>query len=961
MIVFAMMFVMITLVAGLHHRQSSARSSLFHEEAKLQARLAAEYALARQINPGASFAPESQAVKGSLEQDQERLAPKLVAHQIFQSQSLLDLSQSKPLKLDKLISSRGGLSWNMIKTSTNDPAVRPDKSRYLAVVSDFFPYAACAPQGKITTEDAFAWDNPLFSQSDKVKPATALSGEATRMAAGGDIVVGNLTYGEIFTTNGTVKVSQGRFVAYPGPPGDLNAPDSYPRTIQAQIASVKTRLKEKAQNKTHLFNGNPFTVDAIMKLFKGEGENFLASALSLRQATKFPFFMIPGGRIKGIFVTVWLHMPYAPDGGSADSRVKEVGTKKEAERKEKLDKLEAKQKEIAEIEAKEKAESNAEEKKKLAKAREAAEKEKEKEADGLRDMAGEIENEMESALESSKAESDSGPANRDGETGMGDKGVEGFSYGPFYKKIFDFCVDVIGRAFAGDNVGKILEDWAKTLYQEVRLVHFGGKSFDTDFNLSDSASEFTATFNVPPGRAVAIHTNMKIKGDLWLMRGSSLLVQGNLEVVSPLSDFSMDPRKPRGRIFMEQGSNLVVSGNLTCEGSSALGSILVGAPINKIHPAMTSILVDGDVNIPYGVWPAFSIGDLDFAEVPELETVRDIMSTVVPNLAKVSGPFHRRKPYFSSFATSFLVGSVIIPPVPIPILVPVPLPVPTPDNANVKIFRALSAIYAVQTNLAWGENFITHCDWWFLGQGTVPMFPKINPTVYIDRLKNLKFPTLPSMSEIEKQVTQKGPKLVQEMAPKLITEFVVKLVVSQLTMGFGDVVLRVVPLDDMLKEFLDIEDTQKSLAEIAGLDTLMNTIKSKISDNAVDMFLFETPGILIYAGGNLSIGADLSHSIPVTIGMLVAGKNIVSNAGVTVGAALSLTGDIKLKKLLYDPNSTRASIYIPMNDLNVKVPGLDWLNWAIEVRYGRLYENKTDGALDIGPKFPTTRVQGWMQ
>jgi hypothetical protein len=308
-----------------------------------------------------------------------------------------------------------------------------------------------------------------------------------------------------------------------------------------------------------------------------------------------------------------------------------------------------------------------------------------------------------------------------------------------------------------------------------------------------------------------------------------------------------------------------------------------------------------------------------------------------------------------------MVASVIIPPVPIPILVPVPLPVPTPDNANVKIFRALSAIYAVQMNLAWGENFITHCDWWFLGQGTVPMFPKINPTVYVDRLKNLKFPKLPEMSEVENLVTEKGPKLVQEMAPKLITDFVVKLVISQLSMGFGDIVLRAIPLEEMLKDFLDIEDTQKSLAEVAGLDTLMNTIKSKISDNAVAMFLFETPGVLIYAGGNLSIGADLSHRIPITIGMLVAGNHIVSNAGVTVGSALSLNGDIKLKKLLYDPNCTRASIYIPNNDLKVKIPGLDWLNWATEVRYGRLYENTTDGAMDIGPKFRTTKVQGWMQ
>ena len=967
MIVFAMMFVLITLVAGLHYRQGTARSSLFHEEANLQARVAAEYELAKQCQPQASFSPDTQAIKGTLAVAKESaMLPALSASKLFDDGGVPDLAVAKTMAMDKVFKSRGGVAWNMISTSSNDPAMRPDRSKFLAVISNAFPYAACAPGGKIQVGNTLAWRNPIFGESGKIDTELAYSGGPARMAADGDIAIEECSYGELHTFKGEVNVEKGRFVAYAGLPADILGPTAYPALIKQQAEAARDKLKLNAQDKTSLFNGNSFQVSEVLKLFKGEGENFLAGLLSLRQAMHFPFFMIPGGRVNGIFVQVWLHMPYAPDGGSAGDDVGKVGKEKETERDDKLKKIDEKQKEIDNLAAQEKSETDAEKKKKIAADKASAEKQKENLATGLQDMYKDIQKEMDKALASSSAETDTGPSNRDGETGMTDKGVTGWSYGPVYKKIFQFCVETIVKAISGQDVKSILDEWAKTLYQEVRLVHFGGKTFDTDFKIDESTSEFTATFNVPPGRAVLIRTNVKIKGDLWLMRGSSLIVQGNLDVVSPLSGNSLDPRKPRGRIFLEEGANLVVSGNLNCEGSPVLGSVLIGAPINQIHPGMSSILVDGNINIPYGVWPAFSLGDIDLKEVPELKTFRDIVATVVPNLAKVSGPFHRRKPYFSSYATTFVVASVLIPPIPVPIIVPVPLPLPTPANINVKIFKALSAIYAVQMNLAWGENFITHTDWWFLGQGTVPIFPKINPTVYLDKIKNFKIPALPTMDQVKTLVADKGPKMVQEMAPKLISEVVVKAVLSQLTMGLGDAVLGLLPLDkileDLLAEILGVEDTQKSLAEIAGLDSLMNTIKDKISDNAAAMLLFETPGVMIYAGGTIRIAADLSHRVPVTIGMLVAGGDIVSNASVTVGAALSLRGNITLKNLLYDPNCTRCSVYVPSNDLTLKIPGLDWLNWATEVRYGNYYKNTAaDSAVDIGPQLRFPSVQGWMQ
>lgn len=56
----------------------------------------------------------------------------------------------------------------------------------------------------------------------------------------------------------------------------------------------------------------------------------------------------------------------------------------------------------------------------------------------------------------------------------------------------------------------------------------------------------------------------------------------------------------------------------------------------------------------------------------------------------------------------------------------------------------------------------------------MPIFPKINPTVYIDKIKNFKIPALPTMDQVKTLVADKGPKMVQEMAPKLISEVVVR-------------------------------------------------------------------------------------------------------------------------------------------------------------------------------------------
>ena len=962
--VLAMMFVLLILVAGMHWRQSSARSSLLREEANLEARVAAEYELAKQVHPEATFAPEKQTVRAALAAHMAIDLPKGLAKPLFQykvGQGLTNLIKSQAMPQDPKLLGRPGKAWNLVVPNSLDPAMQPDKVKFLSVVTNDFPYAACAPNGTIKVAEAHAWSNELFKVGYSTE--TAMSGKATVMSAGGNIEVGNLTYGELYTANGTVSVDQGRFIAYPGPPGDLANADAYPNIIAGQVTDAMTKLSAAAQDKTNLINGNILGIDTIVSLFTGKVSDFLGKALSMRQAMQMPFFMIPGGKVQGIIVTMWLHMPFPPDGAGAKDQLDELQKKQQAELGPKQTAIAEQHTKVADLEKETAAQTDAEAKKKKQQELDKARSDEEALGTDLKDTQEKFGNEVNDILDKVPDAETTGPLTRNDDAKItGDDGVEWMSYKAFYKRIFKFCSDVVVAAFESIRTGEKVDMSAvlKDLYQEVRLVHFGAKDRETNFTIKDGSVEMTATFNVPPGRAIKLRTDVTINGDLWLMRGSTLVVDGNLTLVNPESSLAVDPRKPRGRLFLEEGAKLIVTKDFVCGGDSALGSVLVGAPIHAIHPTTSAIMVNGNITIPFGVWPAFSLGDLELDEVPVLKDLRDVVSTVVPNVAKLSGPFHRRKAYFSKHATMYVIACILVPPIPVPIPLPIPTPLPPgPANANVKLFKAMALIYSTQMNLAWGENFITHCDWWFIGQGCVPMLPKINPTVYIDKIKNFNFPSIssfPSPDQVQKLLEQKGPQMVKEMAPVLISEVIVKIVISQLSFGLADFVTEVVPLQEWIDKIVGVEDTQKSLAEISGLTAVLTEIKSKIADEAALMMLQETPGVLIYAGGRIGI-AEGGHRAPVTIGMLVAGGDIVSNAKYTVGACMSLHGSITTNQLLYDANCTRCSMFVPQVAPTSVIPDLEWFNWAVEYRYGALLE--VGEPLDVGPTLRYPSIQGW--
>ncbi|MFN8611178.1 MAG: OmpH family outer membrane protein [Vulcanimicrobiota bacterium] len=951
--ILAMMFILLIIVVGMHWRQASARASLLHEEANLEARIASEYEIAKQIYPAASFSPIGQTVKASVAANLPLgFAPGL-AKPLFQDAGLANML--KPQNLPKTAANllaRPGKSWNLISPSSLDPSMQPDKVKILSVVANDFAFVACAPAGKITASLIQPWSNELFSL--KYSPDTAMNGAPARIAAKSDIKVDKLTHGEAWSEGGNIDIADGVWNGFAGIPPELSTPQAYTRSIESQITTAIQKLSDAAQDKTNLANGNILSVDTIVSLFTGKVDDFLGKALSMRQAMQFPFFMIPSFRVSGIVVTIWLHMPFPADGDDAQNSMDKLGKEQGKERDDKQKDLNDQHDKVVELEKEVAGASDDDERKdKQKKLDEAKEREKDLGKE-LQELATKFGDQTKAALGSAKMKSEDGWATRADEPSGKDNGDPLFSYVASYKWIFQLIIDALGMfadMIAGNSPDftSLLND----LYKQVRLVHFGGKENETTFAISDTLTEMTATFDVPPGRAIKLSTNVTINGDLWLMRGSTLVVTGDLKVQDP-GGSSVDPRKPRGRVFLEEGAKLVVHGNFNCQGSPLLGSVLVGAPIRAIHPTTSAILVKGNVEIPYGVWPAFSLGDLDLEEIKELKQFREIVSTVVPNLAKLAGPFHRRKAYFSQKATEYVLAMVPTPIGIIPVLVPAPIP--ERNNINVSLFKAMALIYSTQMNLAWGENFITHTDWWLIGQGFVPMFPKINPTVYIDKIKNFDFhlPDFPSPDNVKKLIETQGPKMVKEMAPKLLAEVITKLVIDQLSMGLGSLIADNLPLEDWINQVLGVEDSQKSLSEIVGLSSLAEEIKAKANENAALMLMQETPGAFIYSGGKINIGGG-----PVSIGMLVAKGDVVSQASYNIGAVMSLNGNVEVKRLLFDANCTRCSMFLPQVNPTEVIPGLTWFNWAVEYRYGRLLD--LGDPVDVAPNYQYSSVHGGTQ
>lgn len=942
--VLCVMFVLCTLAMALHWQQARARAVYLRQEAELQARQAADYQLAKstpltkpKLDLGASESSTPD-------------PPTNVATQLY---DLPDLEKSDKVSWDGSFQAVPGSRWTQLKPTTLRPDLSLARRRMLAVLSNTSPYAALAPKGEVKLESAVGWANPTFPDTLGKDPASQVSAIPAWIGAGKRIEVDRVGYGELFSLAGPFQVGQGSVVAHQGylPTYHREGLD-YPQRLEQQLTSAISTLSARAQNKTALVSTGPPGVGDVWGLLTGSKsfEEMLGGALSLRQALQLPMPMIPGGNENGIVTNIWLHVPFAPDGAISEhaDELKEIGdkvdeiNKKIEEAKKKLENLEN---ELTDL------------KKQLAaavlgsilaidlakKIKDTVEAIEETTTllEDLKNAATEFGDKakgiVDNALATSSPDND-GPATRDDEAGLGTTGQEGWAYAPVFSKILSIFGDVITGQFE-----KLGED----TMQRVRLVHFGPHDNKTGLRVGAADWDMTATLNVPPGRSLRYDGNMTIRGDLWIQKGGSLVVNGNLTMVNPQGSPSSDLLTPQGKICLEEGSSLVVSGNLTGAGAPRTGSMLVSSPVNVAHPVTIGVLASGDVNLPYGIFPALSLTDLT-ALVPAL-------TNVGANLSKADGPFHKRKPYFAKYATTFQI--VKIPP-PFPAIIPLAIPLPTPKNVLNPVFSSLSTVFTAQLNLMLGENYMTYTDWWFFGKGVVPMVPKIDPASMVG-LQGLTAPTLPDPDQILDFVKGYATSAVKEMVTELVTKVVTKLIVSQLGFGLpgvGDLLSGAV---DELATWVTKSDDADALAgnpPKIDLSGMVSSIQNKLSGGEAAPMLAECGGLLLFSGKFLTVGSDPGQPSPLAVGYLVARQTVSCQTDVLVGAALSFEGDVRARKLLYLPEMTRASLYLVRNDPDVN-SGLGWMDWALQPTYGADFDSHQ--GLEIGPPLPHLRTDSW--
>jgi hypothetical protein len=521
-------------------------------------------------------------------------------------------------------------------------------------------------------------------------------------------------------------------------------------------------------------------------------------------------------------------------------------------------------------------------------------------------------------------------------------------------------------------------------FNEVRLVNFGDPDNPTDetFKFDNSGTDTLAkgmtsecTWNVPPGRTLTLRGDMVIKGDLWVQNGASMHVKGNLKVVAPAprSFRGIDnPLSPSGRIFLEPGASLLVDKDLSVEGGSALfGSVVAEAPLGQASALTCAILCQGNVNLKYGVHPGINLDHLFgyFAEKAggadllriQKQVLHPLLTTVAPNAAKIFGPFHIRKPYISSSATTLSLYFII------------PGPGPPYPNIMVKVFRVLASAYGISLNAALGENLVTQCDWWIFGDGAVPIVPRVDGETLLQSLKGIRFP-VPNVSDPVAFFKQRLQSFVTKVVIKVTTDAIstcvgelIKAVTSvlqigkQVTAAVGAVIDGVLAqfktsvnqlIEEMKQEFeLAVTDAVKELVEKPVrqiIDDLLHQVEASLERSV----LRDAPGVLIQAGGSVTIGES-----PLSLGMFVARKDVTIGSERCVGSLFSFEGNIKARRLDFLPHFTSASLYVPK-------AGPDWTSagWpaaAVEVEYGA--DCASGKSVDIGPSVYHVTSQGWTQ
>lgn len=248
---------------------------------------------------------------------------------------------------------------------------------------------------------------------------------------------------------------------------------------------------------------------------------------------------------------------------------------------------------------------------------------------------------------------------------------------------------------------------------------------------------------------------------------------------------------------------------------------------------------------------------------------------------------------------------------------------------------------------------MTYTDWWFFGKGVVPMVPKIDPASMVG-LQGLTVPTMPGPDQIANAIKDYAVKATKEMVTDLITKVVTKLVGDQLGFGLSLVSDFLSSAVDELANWVTKADGAEGLGGSPApidLSALKSSIENRLNNPEPTPMLAECGGALVYSGNSLTVGADPVQKSPLAVGFLVARNNVNCQTDTLVGAAMSFEGDVTVRKLLYVPEFTRASLYLVKNDPT------SFLEWAILPTYGSDWDSNQ--AVPVGPAVPHLSSDSW--
>ena len=534
---------------------------------------------------------------------------------------------------------------------------------------------------------------------------------------------------------------------------------------------------------------------------------------------------------------------------------------------------------------------------------------------------------------------------------------------------------------------------------EVPLVFLKGKVLKP---ISNDNFSIPTTFNVPTGRTFKVQSSMTIQGDLWLQKGSSMIVGGNLKLL-PGGYLTGGARYtemllPTGRIWMEEGSSLIVQGDLEALGDRYLGSIAVCGPAGVNHGLTSTVICDGRVLLPHGTGGGLSFEDFMQWTIggDAGKLAKDFLEETAPNLCKlprVFGAFRARTPYFGRYPLTFRV----FPPKPVPI----PTFEPTGQNANVNLLLLLSEIFEKQLNLTLGENFYTTCLWWGLRSQQVAVVPKLVTSSAKSEMTKGAKNLLPLVewsgafnipSKVE-WVVKKSTDLVSDH--KLIAKTLTVVLVDALnpdptgasqplvdkaldevlgpdSVGtVADVLLADLnptirvpgglepdPFKPMKNALKELRDAVNGLSPASGL-----TVDKQQKRKSAMALIVECPGVFVYGHRSIQLGPSNWNETPSAraLGCFASEGDVTANVRYLIGSVISGDGRIKARELYYTPYFTRSSVYQPKElkkgGTNVSANYEYWEN-AVNMAYGQKLDSQT--ALDI-PNSPVyfQAAQGW--